>query len=106
MEFKSISIKSFISDLPRVFNENFKKVADFIDSIYESGKKKLKANELEIDGQITSNTLKATNAEINSIKGNTIAILHKEQDGTISLLNLYEEIAELKRRIVDLENNQ
>lgn len=106
MEFKSISIKSFISDLPRVFNENFKKVADFIDTIYESGKEKLKAKELEIKGQTTTNTLKANNAEIKSVRGNKIEIQHKESDGTISLLDLYDEIADLKRRITDLENNQ
>ena len=41
MKFKSISIKSFISDLPNVFNENFSRIADFINSIYDFSKKKL-----------------------------------------------------------------
>ena len=33
MSFKGISIKSFISDLPNIFNDNFKIIADFINSI-------------------------------------------------------------------------
>lgn len=102
MTFKKISIKSFISDLPNVFNENFSKIADFINSIYDFAKKKLQnISEIEVSGTVTANTVKAKNLLINGgITSDKLVIKVKDDDGTVTTIN----ILELQRRVERLEN--
>lgn len=104
MEFKSISIKSFISDLPRVFNENFTKLADFINSKYDSVKNKIKdITDIEITGVLKSNTVITKNIKTNdlSIINNGDIINVKQALNNIDTDT--NDIAELKLRISRLE---
>lgn len=104
MKFKSITIKSFISDLPNVFNENFSKIADFINSIYDFAKKKLyNITDIEASGTITANTVKAKNLVINGgITSDKLVIRIKDQTGNFIDIDLFE----MKNRIEALENKE
>lgn len=104
MKFKSITIKSFISDLPNVFNENFSKIADFINSIYDFTKKKLyNITDIEASGTITSNTVKAKNLVINGgIMSDKLIIKVRNKNGEIvdiDLLELKEIVDSLDKSI-------
>ena len=104
MKFKSISIKSFISDLPNIFNENFSRIADFINSIYDFSKKKLHdITDIEVSGTVTANTVKAKNLVINGgITSDKLTIRVKDQTGAIVDIDLLD----LKSRIEALENKE
>ena len=109
MEFKTISIKSFISDLPRVFNENFKALKEFINSIYDFTQNKLKAAAAEINGQITANTVKTKNIEVSGsisiIKNCGLTIQYKDPETqTYTTINVPAEIMDLQKRVEALEN--
>ena len=109
MEFKTISIKSFISDLPRVFNENFKALKEFINSIYDFTQNKLKAAAAEINGQITANTVKTKNIEVSGsisiIKNGGLTIQYKDPETqTYTTINVPAEIMDLQKRVEALEN--
>lgn len=104
MKFKSITIKSFISDLPNVFNENFSKIADFINSIYDFAKKKLyNITDIEASGTITSNTVKAKNLVISGgIMSDKLIIKGRNKNGEIvdiDLLELKEKVDSLDKSI-------
>lgn len=109
MEFKTISIKSFISDLPRVFNENFKALKEFINSIYDFTQNKLKAAAAEINGQITANTVKTKNIEVSGsisiIKNGGLTIQYKDPETqTYTTINVPADIVDLQKRVEALEN--
>ena len=116
MSFKGISIKSFISDLPNIFNDNFKKIADFINSIYDIAKRKLHdIADIEVSGTVTANTIKAKNIIAGNINmsgdiilGSTI-IKVKDQDGNIiniDILELEKGVARYIQRSRRLRNNR
>ena len=109
MEFKTISIKSFISDLPRVFNENFNALKEFINSIYDFTQNKLKAAAAEINGQITANTVKTKNIEVSGsvtiIKNGGLTIQYKDPETqTYTTINVPADIVDLQKRVEALEN--
>lgn len=109
MEFKTISIKSFISDLPRVFNENFRALKEFINSIYDFTQNKLKAAAAEINGQITANTVKTKNIEVSGsvtiIKNGGLTIQYKDPETqTYTTINVPADIVALQKRVEALEN--
>lgn len=105
MEFKSISIKSFISDLPRVFNENFSKLAEFINSKYDAVKNKLyNLTDIEITGVMKSNTVIAKN-----IKASDIFLVDKNDIINLrqvinNLDNIPADLTEIKERLNTLES--
>lgn len=110
MEFKTISIKSFISDLPRVFNDNFEKVRKFVESIYDSTQNMLKATAIEIRGQVTANTVKASNIEVNghiTIKKNGgLTIEYKDPSTNVyHTIDIAASVMDLQKRVEALENN-
>ena len=111
MEFKTISIKSFISDLPRVFNENFRALKEFINSIYDFTQNKLKAAAAEINGQITANTVKTKNIEVSGsvtiIKNGGLTIQYKDPETqTYTTVNVPADIVNLQKRVEALENGK
>lgn len=115
MEFNTISIRSFISDLPRVFNENFNKIKNFIESIYDSATNTLKADAANIIGQISANTVKSNNIEVNgavtvngaiTIKKNGDIIIEYRDSSTYNTINVARDIVELQNKVKALENNQ
>ena len=111
MEFKTISIKSFISDLPRVFNENFRALKEFINSIYDFTQNKLKAAAAEINGQITANTVKTKNIEVSGsvtiIKNGGLTIQYKDPETqTYTTINVPADIVALQKRVEALENGK
>lgn len=86
LKIKELSVKSFISDLPRIFNQNFKTVKDFIDNIYDSSTNSLTAKNIRIDGAASCNSVTAKNIYI--------------VDG-----NKKTSIADLIKRLEKLEQN-
>lgn len=110
MEFNTISIKSFICDLPRVINENFGKIKKFIESIYDSATNTLKVNTANIQGQISANTVKSNNIEVNgaiTIKKNGDIIIEYKDPSTnlYNIINVARDIVELQNKVKALENN-
>jgi hypothetical protein len=104
LRFKRMSINSFISDLPNVINENFGKIVDFINSVYDFSKKKLHdITDIEASGTITANTVKAKNLVINGgITSDKLVIRIKDQTGNFVDIDLLE----LKNRIEALESKE
>lgn len=97
MNFKNISIKSFISDLPNIFNENFMKITDFINSIYDFTKKKLhNLTDIDVSGTVTANTIKAKNLLINGgISSDRLVVRVKDEHNEyveIDLLDLKNKV--------------
>lgn len=104
MTFKSISIKSFISDLPNVFNANFLKIAEFINGIFDFTRRKLyNISDVEVDGTITTNTIKAKNLVIKGgIDASSLIVRTKDAKGNIvniDLLDIYNRVNELENRL-------
>ncbi len=94
ISFKGISIKSFISDLPNIFNDNFKKIAEFINSIYDIAAKKLhNIVDIEISGTVTANTFKAKNIISSNVTIN----------GNITLNNTIIKVKDQNNNIVDID---
>lgn len=73
MKFKNLSIKNFIGDLPNIINTNFKKISDFISSIYDEETKTLYAKEASIEGGLSANTITTNNLIINDEHGKKIS---------------------------------
>ena len=107
MSFKDISVKSFISDLPNIFNYNFKKISDFINNIYDIATKKLHdIADIEVSGTVTANTIKTKNAIVSNITVNGDITLHnriiKVKDGN-NIIDV--DILELKEYMDNIRNN-
>lgn len=104
MTFKSISIKSFISDLPNVFNVNFLKLADFINSVFDFAHKKLhNISDIEVTGTVTANTVKAKNLIIKGgINTSSLVITTKDAQGnpvTVDLMDVYNQLNNLEKYV-------
>lgn len=102
--FKSISIKSFISDLPNVFNANFLKIADFINSIFDFAHRKLhNISDAEITGTVTANTVKAKNLIIKGgIDASSLIIRTTDDQGNpvnVDITNLYNQLNRLEKYV-------
>lgn len=73
MEFKKLSIKNFIGDLPNIINANFEKVSNFINSIFNEDTDTLHVKGAIIDNKVTTNTVIANNLVIGD-SGNRVSI--------------------------------
>lgn len=110
MEFNVISIKSFISDMPRVINENFSKIKKFIESIYDFSTNTLLATAADIKGQLKANTVKANNIEVNGHiyvnKNGSITIEYKDPSTNLyNVIDVGKAITDLQKKVEILENN-
>lgn len=111
MTFKSISIKSFISDLPNVFNANFLKLADFINSVFDFAHRKLhNISDVEVTGTVTANTVKAKNLIIKGgIDASSLIIRTTNNQGepaNIDIVNLYNQLNRLERYVARYVRSQ
>jgi len=61
MDFKELSIKNFMGDLPRIINENFAKLAKFLGNLYDEENERLVARNVEAEGEVTANTVNVNN---------------------------------------------
>lgn len=61
LDIKNISIKSFISDLPRVFNNNFNSIKNFLTSIFNVTEQRMTINNITVNGAIDANSITAQN---------------------------------------------
>lgn len=89
MKFNKLSIKNFIGDLPRIFNENFETLKGILDSVIDNKNDegelhKLSASEVKATGTIKAGTVEASN------------ILLTREGKT-------ESLAEIIRRLENLE---
>ena len=88
MTLNKVSIKNFISDLPRLLNENFNAISEVISRFYDEDTRKVTANNMEVSGNITTNSLTTNSANFRLSNGSTITI------------------EEILTRLSNLENNQ
>jgi hypothetical protein len=73
MEFKKLSIKNFIGDLPNIVNTNFEKVSDFIYSIFNEDTNTIHAKGAIIENQVTANSVITNNLIISDSDGKTVS---------------------------------
>lgn len=66
MEFKKLSIKNFIGDLPNIINTNFEKVSKFITSIFDEETETLHVKNAKVESKVTANTVISNNIIINA----------------------------------------
>lgn len=72
IEFKKLSIKNFIGDLPNMINANFDKIKTFIDEIFANDT--LVVKNASIEGNITANSITANNITITLENGNKTSV--------------------------------
>lgn len=68
MEFTKLSIKNFIADLPRIFNENFNIIKKKFDDLFPDNSKSIKLDGADIT-KITCNTIQANNIFVTDNSG-------------------------------------
>ena len=73
MEFKKLSIKNFIGDLPNIINANFEKVSNFINSIFNEDTDTLHVKGAIIENRVTANTIITNNLVISDSEGNKVS---------------------------------
>lgn len=74
MEFKSLSIKNFIGDLPNIVNTNFQIVKKFVEKIFDDNTDTLTATNVRAQSKIYANTIIANNIIINLDNGKTLSL--------------------------------
>lgn len=74
MTLESLSVKNFISDLPRILNANFTALKDAIEGFYDSDKDKITATSAKFSGSVEANSIKANSAKFTLSSGDTITI--------------------------------
>ena len=72
IEFKKLSIKNFIGDLPNIINANFDKIKAFIDEIFVNDTLVIK--NASVEGNITANSITANNITITLENGNKTSV--------------------------------
>ena len=72
IEFKKLSIKNFIGDLPNIINANFDKIKNFIDEIFVNDT--LVVKNASIEGNVTANSITANNITITLENGNKTSV--------------------------------
>lgn len=72
IEFKKLSIKNFIGDLPNLINTNFDKIKNFIDEIFVNDT--LVVKNASIEGNVTANSITANNITITLENGNKTSV--------------------------------
>lgn len=91
MDIIKLSIKHFMGDIPRVINENFQKICDVLDKIFNEKDDLLHSTNMEASGKIEANTVKANNIYID-IDGEDVSLA----DVVKELKKCKEEIEKLK----------
>ena len=74
MEFKSLSIKNFIGDLPNIINSNFQVIKKFVEKIFDENTNTLSASNIKATNKIYANTVVANNIVINLDNGKTLSL--------------------------------
>lgn len=74
MEFKSLSIKNFIGDLPNIINSNFQVIKKFAEKIFDESTNTLSASNVKATNKIYANTIVANNIVINLDNGKTLSL--------------------------------
>lgn len=69
MEFTKLTIKNFIADLPRIFNENFNIIKKKFDELFPDNSKSIKLDGAEVE-KIRCNTIRANNVFVTDSSGN------------------------------------
>lgn len=94
LDIKNISIKSFISDLPRVFNNNFNSIKNFLTSIFNVTEQRLTINNITVNGAIDTNSITAQN------------IIIKNGTTKTSLADILVRLEKLENAQANNTNNQ
>lgn len=74
MEFKSLSIKNFIGDLPNIINSNFQIIKKFVEKIFDESTNTLSASNVKATNKVYANTVVANNIVINLDDGKTLSL--------------------------------
>jgi hypothetical protein len=74
MDFKSLSIKNFIGDLPNIINSNFEIIKKFVEKIFDEKSNTITATNIRAQSKVYTNTLVANNIIINLDNGKTISL--------------------------------
>ena len=74
MTFKELSIKNFISDLPRIINNNFNVVKTFIEKVFTENESNITigSEEIHVTGKFVA-------IDVNDIKAGNIKILEQRK---------------------------
>lgn len=94
LDIKNISIKSFISDLPRVFNNNFNSIKNFLTSIFNVAEQRLTIDNITVNGAIDTNSITAQN------------IIIKNGTTKTSLADILVRLEKLENAQANNSNNQ
>ena len=94
LDIKNISIKSFISDLPRVFNNNFNSIKNFLTSIFNVTEQRLTIDNITVNGAIDTNSITAQN------------IIIKNGTTKTSLADILVRLEKLENAQANNSNNQ
>lgn len=97
-----LSIKHFIADWPRIFNENFEKVFGFINHVYDDERDVMKVKKLECEGTVTANTVTTNNLIVKGPNGKTINV----SELVAKIQELEETVSALKEENDALKNNE
>lgn len=93
LDISNISVKSFISDLPRVFNSNFNSIKNFLTSLFNVSEQRLTIDNITANGTIDTNSITAQN------------IILKSGTTKISLADILSRLETLETTLTELQNN-
>lgn len=74
MDFKSLSIKNFIGDLPNIINSNFEIIKKFVEKIFDEKSNTITVTNVKAQSKVYANTIVANNIIINLDNGKTISL--------------------------------
>ena len=74
MDFKKLSIKNFIGDLPNIVNSNFEIVKSFIDSIFDTETNTIHVRNAVVKSKVTANSVIANNIVVNGSNGKSVSM--------------------------------
>ena len=74
MDFKKLSIKNFIGDLPNIVNSNFEIVKSFIDSIFDVETNTIHTRNAAVKSKVTANSVIANNIVVNGSNGKSVSM--------------------------------
>lgn len=93
LDISNISVKSFISDLPRVFNNNFNSIKNFLTSLFNVSEQRLTIDNITANGAIDTNSITAQN------------IILKSGTTKTSLADILSRLETLETTLTELQNN-
>lgn len=74
MDFKKLSIKNFIGDLPNIVNSNFEVVKSFIDSIFDTETNTIHVRNAVVKSKVTANSVIANNIVVSGSNGKSVSM--------------------------------